>query len=239
MSGQPIHAFGTAKQIVRDPETAEDLLQEALLECYVNISDLRSSDSILAWIRGTIRNRCFNYLRRHRTVPFPFARFEQEPTQTPSPLDHVESVEEHGHLRKALDSLSEKNRRATELFYVQEKSVEEVAHILGISPVATRVRLNRSRALLRELLTQVVSRSVLKQEATMAKPERMNTEDLKCSFCRKSVEDLELLITGPGVHICSSCVQACMTVMIRKHGYALQLAPQLSDSVLSRISCEL
>jgi len=59
---------------------------------------------------------------------------------------------------------------------------------------------------------------------------------LTCSFCGISVEDLELLITGPGVNICSSCVQACIQVMVSKHGYSLQLAPQLSYSVATRIS---
>ena len=75
----------TAQQIVKDPSTAEDLLQEALLECYINISDLRAPDMILAWIRGVIRNRCYNYLRRKRTTPFPISRFEQEPAKTKSP----------------------------------------------------------------------------------------------------------------------------------------------------------
>ena len=47
----------TAKQIVKDPVTAEDLLQEALLESYVNVAKLKAPDMILAWIRGIIRNR--------------------------------------------------------------------------------------------------------------------------------------------------------------------------------------
>ncbi len=59
---------------------------------------------------------------------------------------------------------------------------------------------------------------------------------LRCSFCGISIEELELLITGPGVHICSSCVQACIQVMVSKHGYALHLSPQLGDSIASRIS---
>ena len=113
----------TAQQLVKDASTAEDLLQEALLECYVNISELRAPERILSWIRAVIRNRCYNYLRRKRTIPFPIARLEREPARTSSPLDQLESAEEYEYLRRALDSLSEKNRRATELFYLHEKSV--------------------------------------------------------------------------------------------------------------------
>jgi RNA polymerase sigma-70 factor, ECF subfamily len=225
----------TAQQIVRDPTAAEDILQEALLECYVKISELRAPDRILAWIRGVIRNRCYNYLRRKRTTPFPTTRFEREPARTSSPLDQLESAEEHEYLHQALDHLSEKNRRAIELFYLHEKSVKEVSHLLGISVGATRVRLNRSRILLKELLTQVFNPRTMREESPMAKTPTDNMS-LTCSFCGISVEDLELLITGPGVNICSSCVQACIQVMISKHDYSLQLAPQLSDSVATRIS---
>jgi RNA polymerase sigma factor (sigma-70 family) len=229
--------IGTAMRIVRDPEAAEDLVQEALLECYVNISDLRDAEAILPWIRGTIRNRCYNHLRGRRTVAFPIAHFEETPVSTPTPLAHVESLEAGEQVRRALGRLSEKNRRATELFYLEEKSVAEVAAVLGISLTATRVRLNRSRAHLKRLLTRGVSLSgALAQEVCMGKTNSKTTEDMTCSFCSKPVEDLELLVTGPGVNICSKCVQACVHVMIKNHGYSLQLAPVQSESVSSRIS---
>lgn len=226
----------TAQRLVKDPHTAEDLVQEALLECYVNISMLRAPDRILAWIRGVIQNRCYNYLRRKRTTPFPMTRFDHEPSRTDSPLDQLESSEEQEHLHQALDLLSEKNRRATDLFYLHEKSVAEVAHLLGISIGAARVRLNRSRILLKELLTQGIAPKTMRKEHPMETVLATDDKALTCSFCGTSVKDLELLITGPGVHICASCVQACIQVMINKHGYSLQLAPQLSRSIASRIS---
>ena len=225
----------TAQHLVKDASTAEDLLQEALLECYVNISELREPDRIIAWIRGVIRNRCYNHLRRNRSTPFPITRFEREPARASSALDRLESAEEHEYLRQALGRLSEKNRRATELFYLHEKSVKEVSYLLGISVGAARVRLSRSRVLLKELLTQAFSARLTREERSMA-TETQDDKNLRCSFCGISIEELELLITGPGVHICSSCVQACIQVMVSKHGYALHLSPQLGDSIASRIS---
>ena len=72
----------------------------------------------------------------------------------------------------------------------------------------------------------------------MATVPQENESNQRCSFCGISVEDLDLLITGPGVNICSSCVQACLHVMIGKHGYSIQLSPELGESVASRISAD-
>ena len=223
-----------AQQIV-GPSVAEDLLQEALLECYVKISELREPTAILAWIRGTIRNRCYNYLRAHRTVAFPNVRLDQRPAETPTPLSELETLENREQILQALSNLSEKNRRATELFYLEDRSVHEVAQILGISSSATRVRLSRSRILLKDLLFDVYTSG--EQEISMARTQ--SDPKLRCSFCGTSIEKLQLLVTGPGVNICSSCVQACVQVMIKKHGFSVQLAQQPTDEVMSRVSADL
>ncbi len=36
---------------------------------------------------------------------------------------------------------------------------------------------------------------------------------LKCSFCGKSTDSVEKLITGPSVHICSECVEMCNDIL--------------------------
>lgn len=37
--------------------------------------------------------------------------------------------------------------------------------------------------------------------------------DLTCSFCGKSGEQAEVLIGGPGVHICDKCVDLCNEIV--------------------------
>lgn len=40
-------------------------------------------------------------------------------------------------------------------------------------------------------------------------PDATPKTDLFCSFCQKHEEDVETLISGPGVYICSDCVVIC------------------------------
>ena len=38
-------------------------------------------------------------------------------------------------------------------------------------------------------------------------------KDLKCSFCGKSIDDVENLITGNCVYICNECVELCYKLL--------------------------
>jgi len=40
----------------------------------------------------------------------------------------------------------------------------------------------------------------------------------QCSFCEATVKDVKHLILGPGVSICSECVELCAEIIAEKEG---------------------
>lgn len=40
-----------------------------------------------------------------------------------------------------------------------------------------------------------------------------NTENLSCSFCGKSSDEVQRIVAGPGVYICNECVDLCKDIM--------------------------
>ena len=42
---------------------------------------------------------------------------------------------------------------------------------------------------------------------------RKEDQSIRCSFCGKRETQVERLIAGPGVYICSECVQACVQLL--------------------------
>lgn len=50
----------------------------------------------------------------------------------------------------------------------------------------------------------------------MAKKTTKPPEDAICSFCGRGEDDVEKLISGPGVFICDKCVNLCNTILDRK-----------------------
>ena len=43
---------------------------------------------------------------------------------------------------------------------------------------------------------------------------RTSRTDLRCSFCGKSADQVDKIVTGPSVHICSDCVRLCNDVLL-------------------------
>ena len=42
-------------------------------------------------------------------------------------------------------------------------------------------------------------------------------DDLLCSFCGKSQEEVKKLIAGPSVYICDECIQLCTEIIAEEH----------------------
>ena len=57
------------------------------------------------------------------------------------------------------------------------------------------------------------------------------TNPFHCSFCAKSKDDVELLIAGPEVFICDSCVMTCNKILEEKRirKVALELLKERED----------
>ena len=55
---------------------------------------------------------------------------------------------------------------------------------------------------------------------------------LACSFCRKDRRQVDMLIAGPGVHICEACVALCSRVVTGKPTAAFAGWKALTDDEL-------
>ena len=54
-------------------------------------------------------------------------------------------------------------------------------------------------------------------------------KNLHCTFCLKPRRDVEMLIAGPGVHICDGCVALCTQLLTGKPTAAFSSWDSLSD----------
>jgi RNA polymerase sigma factor (sigma-70 family) len=150
-----------AARMVTDQAVAQDLAQEALLQAYLCLHDLRNPDSFQSWLYGIVLNLCRRHLQsRHEDylsfdaltggLHFDAMLFT---SGAPGPLEIVETQELHTLVTQAINDLSPKNRAAVILFYFQQLNVREISALLGISVAAVKGRLYKSREQLREQLT--------------------------------------------------------------------------------------
>jgi len=56
-------AFAIALHFVAQPETAQDLVQEAMLQAYLSLDHLRDATRFKSWFYGIVLNVCMLWLR--------------------------------------------------------------------------------------------------------------------------------------------------------------------------------
>ena len=194
---------------------AEDIVQDAAIVAIDRLSELRDTERVESWLSGIVRNLSLNAVRSNRIVHVDFESVPDS-SEASDPLQRALISESEGLLLEAVDRLSDRYRVVVQAFYLDEKIVRETARELDISEQATKTRLSRARATLRREMCEPIT-----EDDSMSREDKV--EELACSFCKITAADAEKLITGPGVNICSSCVQKCVDVMM-PDGFKLSLA---------------
>lgn len=157
--------FRVARAILKDDADAEDVLQDAYLDAYRNISRFRAESQLSTWLVRIVVNHALMRLRRqrrdrvvvsmddHLTGSEGRARQFADSTSE-SPTTAALRAEARRLIERRIDELPVNFRTVFVLRELEELSVEEVAECLGIPAATVRTRLFRARALLREALAR-------------------------------------------------------------------------------------
>jgi RNA polymerase sigma-70 factor, ECF subfamily len=141
--------------LLRDPTAAEDAAQESLVRIWKAIGSFDGRASLSTWIYTVTRNRCLTAIERRRELASlsddAVAAEAEVQVHTMSAADD-EPPEGSELLRELVDGLPERYRRALTLFYYEDRSVSEVASMLGMPEGTVKTNLSRARAALAEQL---------------------------------------------------------------------------------------
>lgn len=130
---------------------ADDAAQAVFLVLWKNATKLRQRASAAAWLHHVSRNICRNALRAQEIR----RRREREAAEMRQPNQSEPRDDDlRGVLDEALDQLPEKYRLPLILFHFEQRSIEEIAELLGTYPSTIGTRLSRARELLRGRLNR-------------------------------------------------------------------------------------
>ena len=143
--------YNTTLRIVRDPDDAEDVMQEAFLKAFSRISTYRGEVSFGAWLKRIVVNKSLDFLRlrRERVSLDEVNEVEEIPEDNPGVLEFAYSADE---IRKAIYALPEGYRIVLSLILLEGYDHEEVSEILRISNATSRTQYHRAKKKLAELL---------------------------------------------------------------------------------------
>jgi RNA polymerase sigma-70 factor, ECF subfamily len=130
-------------------DQADDLVQEAFLRGFSNLSKFEAGTNIQAWLFTILRNQFHTaYRKRKREVEDPDGELASRLTSPPEQEGHLDFED----LKVALAKLPLEQREALLLVAAKGFSYEEAAAICGTKLGTIKSRVNRARAQLAELL---------------------------------------------------------------------------------------
>jgi RNA polymerase sigma factor (sigma-70 family) len=141
-----------ALALTRDPNTAREIVQDAFVAAYEKIDAFDVTRDFAAWMRGIVRNKWREWLRRNTRPEIP----DQDLALMDAAVAGWQSSRVAGGsevfdaLDQCLQRLPESLRAAVHACYYRGETSEEAAVSLGCEPAAIRKRLQRSRELLRD-----------------------------------------------------------------------------------------
>jgi RNA polymerase sigma-70 factor (ECF subfamily) len=154
-----------ARSVVRDQAEAEDVVQEAYLRAFSNLSSFRGASSLSTWLTRITLNEALGRVRRRSLTMvaspadldvvrnedavalLPFGR----PPPTPEAM--LEERQLRDLLDKAVRELPEPFRCVFVLRNVDDLSIDDIARRLSLKPQTVKTRLHRARRLLKDALS--------------------------------------------------------------------------------------
>lgn len=132
------------------PEDAGDVVAETFLVAWRRFAEIPKDDEARLWLYGTARYVLKNQLRGDRRRANLSVQLRADLARRPVPADP--GSDRSDAVIAALKRLAEPDRELLRLIGWEGLTPSDAARVLGLSPVAARVRLHRARKRLRALL---------------------------------------------------------------------------------------
>jgi len=140
-----------AAMLVRDTQTAEEVVQDAFVAMHDGWQRLRDNEKALAYLRQAVVNRSRSVLRHRAVVD---KNLQKAPPDMPSAEHGALVLLERDAVVAALRGLPERQREAIVLRYYADLSEAEIAATMDISRGAVKSHTSRGMAALRAALEQ-------------------------------------------------------------------------------------
>jgi len=138
-------------RMLREPELAADLTQDAFIKAYRNYETLEKPENARAWLYQIAHRVALDEIRRRKIIRF-FPWTGESPGSAPSAEHLVMEAHLSADMQRALARIPERQRAALLLAELHDLTGLELAAALGVSHVAARALLTRARESLRQAL---------------------------------------------------------------------------------------
>jgi RNA polymerase sigma-70 factor (ECF subfamily) len=136
--------FTVCYRIIGNIEDAKDISQDTFIEIYMKLKTLQDTRKFSIWIYKIAVNKSLNFLReKRRILIFSIANsFVAE--------EKSKDITKRDTINFLLSKLTPDYRTVLVLFYIEGKTIKEIASILDVTESAVKMRLTRAREKLKK-----------------------------------------------------------------------------------------
>ena len=147
-------AYYLAKQLVKDEDQAQDIVQDAYVKVFTNLPLLEQVENFQGWLNTIVVNKSKDYLKKKKPMLFSqMVSEEDEGSELDfedeggyfSPDQKVDYAETKRLIQGMIDRLPQEQRMAIVLFYLEEMPVKQIARVMECSEGTVKSRLNYGR----------------------------------------------------------------------------------------------
>ena len=153
--------LAVAHRILRDVDLAKDATQQALLQIWRELPQLRDPERFEAWAYRVVVRACYREGGRSRVWSSAPRLLPVEPWD---PTDALSGVHDRDQLERAFRRLSVEHRAVVVLHYYLDQSVDEIAETLGIPAGTVKSRVHHAMRGLRAAI-EADTRPALREAA--------------------------------------------------------------------------
>ena len=144
--------------IVDNPNDAEEVVQDTFLNAYRGLAQYEEQAKFRSWLAKIARNRSLNWLRVQKMNTVSIHEVEEHTLEAPNTLDDQLIRDEQRELiRRAMETLSQKDREIAHSYYLDGASYDELTRTHGLSYKAIAFRLSRAKQRLAKRLQYLLT----------------------------------------------------------------------------------
>jgi RNA polymerase sigma-70 factor (ECF subfamily) len=147
-----VRVYRFVLRLVGNPSVAEDLISEVFLDVWRQADRFEGRSAVSTWMLAIARFKALSALRKRPDEELDDEAAEAIEDVSDNPEVALQKKDKSAVLRQCLEKLSPEHKEIIDLVYYHEKSVEEVAEIVGIPENTVKTRMFSARKKLSELL---------------------------------------------------------------------------------------
>lgn len=139
-------AMRTAYLITSNKSVSEDIVQEAFVQCYLSIRELRKPEQFKAWFFKTLTRIAWRQGKKEKQLMPVEDIFEKaEAVESYNPIEAFHEDEEAKALYQMINGLEDKHRITLILYYYNQLSIKEISNMMGCLEGTVKSRLFMAR----------------------------------------------------------------------------------------------